>query len=97
MIKSGTEYMSYVGNPNYTLSSGSGPRLYDCYVLFKESFPLTPEVSVAIYALNTGRNNNARITCSVKDITPYGFTIRAETWGNSTIYSVGMKWIAYIN
>lgn len=97
MIRSGTEYMDYKTSPNYTLSSGSGPRLYDSYVLFKQPFPVTPEITICIYAFDTAHNNNVRITCSAKDITPYGFTIRAETWGDSCIYSIGMRWIAYVN
>lgn len=97
MIRSGNEYISYTNTPNYTLSSGSGVRVYDSYVLFKQPFTVTPEISVSIHSLDMDRSHNDRIYCSVKDVTPYGFTLRAETWADSLIYAVGMDWIAYTN
>lgn len=97
MIRSGKESIGYSNRPDYTLTSGTGKRVYDVYVAFKVPFSVTPEVTTAISSLDISNSHNARVTCSANNITPYGFSIRIETWGDSIVYDVGVEWIAYVN
>eukprot|EP01041_Mallomonas_annulata_P009981 gene9981-20756_t len=65
-------------------------------VNFDEEFDndRTPQVSAAIYAIDTISNTNIRLWIDIKEITRQGFTIYIATWLDSYVISAGISWIA---
>lgn len=97
MIRSGSCYVDS-NTPDFRqMYTGSGDRIYNIYVKFKQPFDEIPQVEVALYTFEANNDHNTRIKCYAKDVTPLGFNICFETWGPSGLFSIGANWIAYNN
>lgn len=65
------------------------------HIKFKRAYNNPPMVVVWLSQLNMDRKRNWRVRAYATDITTAGFTVHADTWGDSLLYSAGVSWIAY--
>lgn len=63
-------------------------------VKFETPFSTRPVVHVGIVGLDAGKDDNVRIRVRAVDVGSEGFTIHAETWFNTEIWSVEVSWLA---
>ena len=71
-----------------------GPRTFQFDVAFERAFAAPPVVQVGICGLDVGNHDSARLRVRAVDINPKGFTLRAETWLNTKVWSVDVTWLA---
>jgi hypothetical protein len=69
-------------------------RAFQYDVTFEQPFAAAPLVNVAISGLDVGNQDAARLRLRAVDIHPGGFSIRAETWLNTRVWSVDVSWLA---
>ncbi len=74
--------------------SDAGSRIFRQPVSFVRAFSVPPIVQAAIVGLDVNKEDNLRIRVRVADITETGFTLQAETWLNTRIWSVDVSWMA---
>ncbi len=74
--------------------SGEIDRVFVHPVTFLRSFSGPPVVQVGIVGLDVSKDDNIRLRVRAVDITESGFTLRAETWLNTKIWSVDVSWLA---
>lgn len=68
------------------------------YVTFKQPFTTVPRVFWSFYHLdwcNNGRN--LRAFANVTNLTTNGFTMNVGTWADTSMWSLGVQWIAIPN
>jgi hypothetical protein len=70
------------------------PRTFQVDVAFERAFAAPPVVQVGICGLDVGNHDSARLRVRAIDIHPTGFTLRAETWLNTRVWSVDVTWLA---
>jgi hypothetical protein len=58
-------------------------------------FDREPKVFLAISELDLDSSNNLRVKVSADKIDASGFVWRAESWGDSSMFNVGVDWIAF--
>ncbi len=63
-------------------------------VLFERSFSHPPVVQVGLVGIDASKEDNLRLRLRAEDITPGGFTLLAETWLNTKLWSVEVSWLA---
>lgn len=63
-------------------------------VLFALPFSAPPVVHVGIVGLDVSKEDNLRVRVRAVDITAAGFTVHAQTWLNTQIWSVEVSWLA---
>jgi|SRR5580700_4331396 hypothetical protein len=74
--------------------SAAGGRAF-CYdVSFSRPFLAPPLVHCGIVGLDVSKDDNVRVRVRAKDISGTGFTLQAETWLNTKIWSVEVSWLA---
>jgi hypothetical protein len=69
-------------------------RTFRYPVSFSRSFSAPPVVQVGIVGLDVSKDDNVRLRVRAIDITDSGFTLEAETWLNTKIWSVDVSWLA---
>jgi hypothetical protein len=74
--------------------NGEGPRVFRLPVSFSRPFSVPPVVQVGIVGLDVSKEDNARVRVRAMDITETGFTLHAETWWGTKIWSVDVSWVA---
>jgi hypothetical protein len=74
--------------------SAEQERVYQYRVAFRHAFSTPPVVQVSIVGLDVGKDDNLRVRVRAIDINETGFTIRAETWLHTQIWSVEVSWLA---
>lgn len=62
---------------------------------FAKPFSAPPKVVTWLQALNMNKDKHWRIRVYATDIDSNGFTVHADTWGDSILYSAGVTWLAY--
>lgn len=62
---------------------------------FTTPFSAPPTVVTWLQSLDMDKKKNWRITVSATDIDANGFTIHADSWADSILYSAGVTWLAY--
>lgn len=62
---------------------------------FATPFAGPPKVITWLQALDMDKSKNWRIKVYPSDIDAQGFTIHADTWGDSILYSAGVTWFAH--
>jgi hypothetical protein len=80
--------------PGYQLMVGTGNRSEAFRINFSQTFADKPEVVVGISEFDINGDGN-RATIHAESIDKNGFSIRIETWANSSINSIQANWIAY--
>ncbi|MGD0676444.1 MAG: H-type lectin domain-containing protein [Polyangiaceae bacterium] len=69
-------------------------RAFRYRVSFSRSFSAPPLVQVGIVGLDASKDDNLRVRVRALDIAEDGFTLLAETWLNTRIWSVDVSWLA---
>ena len=69
-------------------------RVYRHPVLFARPFSSPPVVHVGIVGLDVNKDHNLRVRVRPVDIGVGGFTLEAETWLNTEIWSIEVSWLA---
>lgn len=72
----------------------SGRRAHRYQVVFERAFKSAPLVHVGLVGIDASKEDNVRIRIRPLDISSKGFTIQAETWFNTKIWSVDVAWLA---
>lgn len=62
---------------------------------FTTPFSAPPKVVTWLQALDMKKDTNWRVTVHATDIDNTGFTVNADTWGDSVLYQAGVTWLAY--
>lgn len=63
-------------------------------VNFSQKFNQVPKVTVSLRSLDTNKDYNTRVKVYTSDIDKTGFTIHADSWSNTQLYSAGVSWVA---
>jgi H-type lectin domain len=71
-----------------------GERTFRYRVAFTRSFQTPPVVQVGIVGLDASKDDNLRVRLRATDINETGFTLQAETWLNTKLWSVEASWLA---
>jgi hypothetical protein len=74
--------------------SPHGDRVFPYQVFFSRPFSVPPVVHVGIVGLDVSKEDNVRLRVRALDITAASFTLQAETWLNTKIWSVEVSWLA---
>ncbi|KAI0387073.1 hypothetical protein F5Y04DRAFT_288839 [Hypomontagnella monticulosa] len=61
---------------------------------FIEKFTSVPTVAVSINAADVEKRTNFRVKAYATAVDVKGFTITAESWGDTVLFSCGVTWIA---
>ncbi|WKT53671.1 Peptidase, metallopeptidase [Fusarium oxysporum f. sp. vasinfectum] len=64
-------------------------------IVFDKPFDAPPKVITWLQALDMDKDKNWRIRVYPTDIDKAGFTIHADSWGDSILYDAGVTWLAY--
>jgi hypothetical protein len=93
--------LSSVASLNHTLegwtllAEGTQEKRFFChYVPFETPFARAPLVQLSIVGVDASNEDNLRLKVRAIDINQLGFTIEAETWFNSRIWSLDISWLA---
>ena len=69
-------------------------RTFRYPVVFNRSFSSPPVVHVGMVGIDASKDDNLRVRLRAVDITEAGFTLEAETWHSTRIWSVDVSWLA---
>lgn len=61
---------------------------------FSKTFETTPTVTVSICSLDTSNLGNSRVKVFATNVDAKGFTVHADTWQDSKLFSCGVSWLA---
>ena len=75
-------------------TSNGADRFFRYGVSFNSSFSVPPVVHVGLVGLDVSREDNLRVRVRAVDITVNGFTLLAETWLHTQIWSLEVSWVA---
>jgi len=70
------------------------PRFFRYRVPFESAFARAPVVQLSVVGVDASNQDNLRLKVRAVDIDDAGFTIEAETWFNTRIWSVDVSWLA---
>lgn len=62
---------------------------------FAKPFSSPPKVVTSLQELDMDRSRTWRIRVYATDVDTHGFTVHADSWANSILYSAGVTWLAY--
>lgn len=77
------------------LSLWHSPKPRQTRINFTTPFQSTPNVVTWLNSLDMDKRKNFRIGVYPSEIDRNGFTIHAETWADSILYSAGVTWLAF--
>ncbi|GAB1318331.1 H-type lectin domain-containing protein [Madurella fahalii] len=63
-------------------------------ISFGKRFNSIPTVMVSMDSADVSHNTNFRVKVYATDIDLTGFTVHADSWGNTRLYSCGVSWMA---
>jgi hypothetical protein len=63
-------------------------------VLFDRAFSHPPIVQLSLVGIDASKDDNLRLRLRAEDITAQGFTLLAETWLNTKLWSIEVSWLA---
>jgi hypothetical protein len=93
-IETGEEILGVLTQPGWNLSSGTGLREFYHTVTFRSPFQEPPTVTLALAHINSAGGNNLRFDLTVHAVTSTTFTLRAITWGQSSVLALTASWLA---
>lgn len=76
---------------------GEGPREWVYSVVFPEAFARAPRIFLAfrlLDVLNMKKEQDFRVACESRFISPNSFSVVISTWNDSQIWSAEVTWIA---
>lgn len=74
--------------------AGTGTRTMRYEIVFSEKFKTPPAVTVGISMWDMDHNTNPRADISAENITPEGFHIVFNTWGDTRVARIRADWMA---
>jgi hypothetical protein len=74
--------------------TAEGVRSFRYEVVFSRPFMAYPVVHVGIVGLDVSNADNLRVRVKAINIKATGFTLQAQTWLNTKIWSVETSWLA---
>jgi hypothetical protein len=74
--------------------AGEGTRDFRYEVVFSHPFSAPPVIQVGIVGLDVSKEDNLRVRVRALDISPRGFTLQAQTWLGTKVWSVEVSWLA---
>lgn len=63
-------------------------------ISFTTKFHSTPRITVGVSKADVDQNYGFRVKVYATDVTKSGFTIHADSWGDTKLYSCGVSWTA---
>jgi hypothetical protein len=63
-------------------------------IRFEQTFSHPPVVQVGLVGIDASKDDNLRLRLRAEAITSSGFTLHAETWLNTKIWSIEVSWLA---
>ncbi|KAF7919663.1 hypothetical protein BELL_0349g00030 [Botrytis elliptica] len=64
------------------------------WIGFSKEFESPPIVMLSLTGVDIGNEANSRVKVYTSEVTSHGFTVHADSWGNTKLYSCGASWIA---
>ncbi|KAF8429811.1 hypothetical protein EV426DRAFT_582905 [Tirmania nivea] len=64
------------------------------FVYFHQKFTSVPTVIVSLSSVDLSHDYNCRVRVYATNINLEGFTVHADTWEDSVVYSCGISWLA---
>ncbi|OTB02147.1 hypothetical protein M426DRAFT_206521 [Hypoxylon sp. CI-4A] len=61
---------------------------------FSKKFKTPPRVMVSMCSADVGKYHHFRVKVYANNIDPKGFTVHADSWGMTQLYSCGVSWMA---
>jgi len=92
-IQTGETSNGYLEGSNWTLSTGTGQRIYKTLVYFDSPFQAPPKVSLALRGQDVGATPN-RLVLTAENITVDSFDLVYQTWADTVIFTVWTTWTA---
>ncbi len=86
------------GFEDFRMNCQGGPQLVKKQITFRTPFLTPPRLHVSLGLIdwcNNGRN--LRINTWAESITTTGFTLVAQTWADTSIWGVNVRWLAFYN
>jgi hypothetical protein len=83
--------------PAYSLDQNNGERSMTIKIDFKKSFSKIPEVILSVTQIDADRLTNIRYKVDAISVSRDGFTLKANTWADSKIFSISGSWLAYLD
>ena len=74
--------------------AGEGTRDLRYEVVFSRAFSAPPVIQVGIVGLDVSKEDNLRVRVRALDISHTGFTLLAQTWLGTRVWSVEVSWLA---
>jgi hypothetical protein len=75
-------------------ASGGELRRFAYSVTFDVPFSAPPVVQLGVVGLDASKDDNLRLKVRAEGITAAGFSLVAETWLHSRLWSVDVSWLA---
>ncbi|MEA2665940.1 MAG: hypothetical protein QOI11_2884 [Candidatus Eremiobacteraeota bacterium] len=91
----GDEYAD-INTTGWTLSSPSGDRTYERYVVFQPPLAVLPVMHVALSVLDADATANVRVNVIATNVSTSGFSLRIEAWADTILYAVKASWLAIV-
>jgi len=63
-------------------------------VNFSFEFESVPTVTVSLSSADVATGTNFRVKVYATDVDKKGFTVHADSWYDTTLYSAGVTWLA---
>ncbi|KAF8434467.1 hypothetical protein BGX38DRAFT_1219495 [Terfezia claveryi] len=70
------------------------PGMTEGRILFSRRFESVPTVIVSLQSVDASNRVNLRVRVFATHVNLAGFTVRAESWADTEIYSCGVTWLA---
>lgn len=78
----------------WSLQEGEGTRTFAQHIQFEHAFSAPPVIQLGVVGFDASKDHNLRLRTRALDITASGFTLVAETWLHSQLWSVDISWLA---
>eukprot|EP01129_Flabellula_baltica_P009435 TRINITY_DN3853_c0_g1_i2.p1 TRINITY_DN3853_c0_g1~~TRINITY_DN3853_c0_g1_i2.p1 ORF type:complete len:211 (+),score=35.79 TRINITY_DN3853_c0_g1_i2:22-633(+) len=93
-IQSG-RYHGQRRDPEWNLLNGQGTRTLKKLIVFPFSFETTPMISIGFSLMDiVNQYEDYQIKCYAETVSSVGFTLCVETWGDSSVWSCDVSWVA---
>jgi len=95
MASQSEEFYADTNDSGWALDQSDGTRTFDKRINFSPSFQKAPKVIVGLSGLDADQSKNIRVRLEAHAVDPNGFTARILTWGDTSLFGVGVNWLAH--
>jgi hypothetical protein len=75
-------------------SGADEARIFVGRVRFEQPFATAPVVHLGLAGFDISERDCSRLRVSAVDITPEGFSVQAQTWLGTEVWSIDVSWLA---